>query len=91
MTETELMRPEILRSRIMEIIGLRKFKQDAEGLNGRVSTIDELFAREVPTDKIRAHLGETQQAILGLAEHGYPNKALEYLTKYTTLYSKLSV
>lgn len=90
MTEAELMKPEMLRARIFEMMGTRRFSQDAAGLKVRIGTINDLLSQDVPNDKKKAHLLETQQAILDLAAHGYPNQALEKFPDYAKLYSQLS-
>ena len=89
MSKTELMKPEILRGRILEIMALRRFMQDPDGLKTRIDSIDRLLSRDVSDGKRASHLKETQDAILGLAEYGYPNQALSYISIFTTMYEEL--
>ena len=79
------MRPDILTQKILEIMALRRFKSERQNLVFMLSQVEKAFSI------YGFSLLETQQAILDLAEHGYPNQALGYLPKYAVLYSKLFV
>lgn len=91
MSEVTILRPEILRAKIIEIMGRRSFIRDDNGVLKIIWTIEDLLTKDIPEDR-RAHLEQAQNAIKSLAEHGYPNEALKfYMPRYDAMYSKLSI
>ena len=84
-----MLRPEILRMQIIEVMGLRKFTSASDGLNSQVKSVEDLFSKEVSSDKLKTHVKETGEAILSLARQGYPNLALSYIPSFTAMYEQL--